>query len=193
MQHQLDIGSMHAASFASDPKHLGFVLRRYHFVARMLHGAKRVLEVGCGDGTGAQIVKQVVDEWIGIDREPVSAGAQWDILSGPFNTEPIDAVYALDVLEHIPLLQEDWAINNMRCHLTRFGICIIGMPSLESQEYASHLSKQYHVNCKAEYELRYTMLRHFHTVFMFGLNDYTLHDGYGPMCHYRFAVCVGGR
>ena len=193
MHTSFDIGSMHAASFATDPKHLGFVLRRYHFVARMLHGAERVLEVGCGDGTGAQIVKQAVDEWIGIDREPSSVGALWDILSGPFNTEPIDAVYALDVLEHIPSLQEDWAITNMRYHLTRFGVCIIGMPSAESQEHASRLSKQHHVNCKTEDELRATMLRHFHAVFMFGLNDYTLHDGYGPMCHYRLAVCVGGR
>ena len=193
MHTSFDIGAMHAESFASDPKHLGFVLRRYHFVARMLRGAECVLEVGCGDGTGAQIVKQVVDEWIGIDREPVSAGKQWDILTGPYETRTLDAVYAIDVLEHISPDQEDRALMNMRTHLRPRGTCIIGMPSAESQLYASALSKQHHVNCKTEHQLQITMRRHFHTVFMFGLNDYTLHDGYGPMCHYRFAVCVGGR
>jgi predicted SAM-dependent methyltransferase len=188
-----DIGAMHAASFVSDPKHLGFVLRRYHFVARMLQGASLVLEVGCGDGTGAQIVKQVVGEWIGIDIDPIGSGVRWDIARGPFWTDPIEAVYALDVLEHIPKDKEDIALSNMRKKLKPFGTCIIGMPSKESQPYASALSKQHHVNCKTEGDLRTTMERHYHAVFMFGLNDYTLHDGYGPMCHYRFAVCVGGR
>jgi hypothetical protein len=184
---------MHAESFASDPKHLGFVLRRYHFVARMLQGASTVLEVGCGDGTGAQIVKPVVEELICIDREPTSTGVQWDILSGPFETDPLDAVYALDVLEHVVPEQEDWALFNMRAHLKSFGKFIIGMPSRESQLHASRLSKLHHVNCKTEQELRSTMEKHFNAVFMFGLNDYTLHDGYGPLCHYRLAVCVGHR
>jgi hypothetical protein len=31
---------------------------------------------------------------------------------------------------------------------------------------------------------------HFSNVFMFGMNDETLHTGYGPMCHYRLAVCT---
>jgi hypothetical protein len=189
----MNLGAMHAASFANDPKHLGFVLRRYHFVARMLQGAGVVLEVGCGDGTGAQIVRPVVSELIGIDREATATGTQWDILDGPFETSPLDAIYALDVLEHIPSEQEDWVLINMREHLKLFGKCIIGMPSYESQPYASLLSKLHHVNCKTEDQLRATMERHFNAVFMFGLNDYTLHDGYGPFCHYRLAVCVGHR
>jgi len=193
LQTSFDIGAMHATSFVSDPKHLGFVLRRYHFVARMLRGAGVVLEVGCGDGTGSQIVRPVVAKLIGIDLEPTKVGVQWNILAGPFDTEPLSAVYALDVLEHIPPEQEDVALSNMRTHLKPFGTCIIGMPSKESQPYASVLSKKHHVNCKTEVELRSTMARHFHAVFMFGLNDYTLHDGFGPLCHYRLAVCVGGR
>src|SRR5712672_4184330 len=41
------LGEMHAASFATDPKHLGFVLARYKHVSRWLVGMDRVLEVGC--------------------------------------------------------------------------------------------------------------------------------------------------
>lgn len=193
MHARLDIGPHHTASFATDPKHLGFVLRRYHFVARMLRGCDRVLEVGCGDGTGAQLVRPVVNHLIGIDRDATSAGAQWDILAGPFKTEMLDAVYALDVLEHIPPEQEDWCLLNMRTYLRPHGIMIIGTPSRESQPHASRLSKLYHVNCKTEDELRGTMQRHFHNVFVFGLNDYTLHDGFGPLCHYRLVLCAGGR
>jgi SAM-dependent methyltransferase len=193
MHDALEIGPMHAASFANDPKHLGFVLRRYHFIARMMHGSDFVLEVGCGDGTGAQLVRPAVSYLLGIDRDPAAAGERWDILRGPYVTAPLDGVYALDVLEHIPPEQEDVALSNMRAHLKPFGKCIIGMPSLESQMHASRLSRVYHCNCKTEDDLRSTMEKHFHAVFMFGLNDYALHDGFGQLCHYRLAVCVGGR
>jgi SAM-dependent methyltransferase len=190
----LDLGSMHAASFRDDAKHVGFVLRRYHFVARMLQGAGRVLEVGCGDGTGAPIVRAAVKEWIGIDRDEDCSGYVWDILYGPYEAaHDLDGVYAIDVLEHIPPDREDWALVNMRSHLKPHGKLIIGMPSRESQMHASSLSRLHHVNTKSEDELVETMGRHFHTVYILGLNDYTLHDGFGPMCHYRFALCSGKR
>lgn len=184
------LGEMHAASFASDPKHLGFVLARYKFVAKMLFGFNHVLEVGCGDGTGAHIVRRYVDRWAGIDRE-----TGHDIVREPYGDrlDQWDAVYALDVLEHIKLEDEYRAIQNMRHYLSNNGVCIIGMPSLESQKYASELSVIHHVNCKTEDELRDTMEQHFHNVFMFGMNDETLHVGFGPMCHYRLALCTGPR
>lgn len=39
-----------------DPKRLLFMLARYKFVARMLSGKQKVLEVGCGAAFGARIV-----------------------------------------------------------------------------------------------------------------------------------------
>ena len=183
----MHLGSMHAASFATDPKHLGFVLARYKFVAKMLVDRAHVLEVGCGDGTGANVVRSHVGRLEGIDIERGQ-----DIIERPYGDDgdPWDAVYALDVLEHIAPEHEFRALSNMRKHLVPYGICIIGMPSLESQTYASTLSKQHHVNCKTEAELRASMDRHFHAVLMFGMNDETLHTGYLPMAHYLFAVCV---
>lgn len=189
----IHLGQMHAASFATDAKHLGFVLARYHFVSRMLRGAKFVLEVGCGDGTGAQIVKQSVEHLIGIDRDPTSAGEQWDILRGPFASVELDAVYALDVLEHIDPVHEDCALRNMRAHLKPHGTMIIGMPSYESQPYASELSRRYHVNCKTGQQMFETLGRHFHNIFLFGMQDMTLHTGFDQMCHYRLALCTGAR
>jgi hypothetical protein len=34
------------------------------------------------------------------------------------------------------------------------------------------------------------MLRHWKHVFIFGMNDETLHTGFGPMCHYIIAMGV---
>jgi cyclopropane fatty-acyl-phospholipid synthase-like methyltransferase len=184
------LGAMHAASFATDPKHLGFVLARYKFVGKMLTGYGHVLEVGCGDGTGANIVRRYVDRWEGIDIE-----TGYDIVEAPYGDalDPWDAVYALDVLEHIAPEYEYRALFNMRQHLKPHGVCIIGMPSLESQRWASELSLRHHVNTKTEGNLHDTMKQHFHNVFMFGMNDEVLHTGFGPMCHYRLAMGVGRR
>ena len=191
------LGTMHAHSFATDPKHLCFVLARYHFVARMLAGAKSVLEVGCGDCTGAHVVKPVVGFWRGLDANPAMARPNevWtaDVLAGPVPTcagGPWRAVYSLDVLEHIAPENEDRFFENINASLNPGGTCIIGMPSLESQPYASEESRKHHVNCKTEDGLRKTLKRHYENVFLFGLNDCTLHTGFGPLCHYRLAVCL---
>ncbi len=196
----IELGAMHAPSFAVDPKHLAFVLARYHTVARLLHGAGLVLEVGCGDGTGAPIVRDAVDFLFGVDKLdqliPHSRFQRYDMLEGPFRPpNPSqywwDAVYALDVLEHVAPECEDVFLENICKSLWVNGTLIIGTPSLESQAYASQKSIDEHVNCKTEEDLRETLRRHFHCVYMFGMNDTTLHTGYGPMCHYRLAICTG--
>ena len=63
------------------------------------------------------------------------------MLSGPVEG-PFDGVYPLDVLEHIRPEDEDVFIRNMIAPLTEHGVLILGMPSIESQAYASRLSKQ---------------------------------------------------
>jgi hypothetical protein len=71
------------------------------------------------------------------------------------------------------------------------GAVIIGMPSLESQEFASPASKAGHINCKTEPELRALMEEHFDNVFMFAMNDEVVHTGYASMAHYRLALACG--
>jgi predicted SAM-dependent methyltransferase len=115
-----------------------------------------------------------------------------DMLSGPFASE-FDGIYALDVLEHIAPGREDLFLRNMTASLAQTGAMIIGMPSLESQVYASPLSKEGHVNCKTMPDLKDTMRRYFHNVFMFSMNDEVVHTGYHKMAHYLFALCCGKR
>jgi SAM-dependent methyltransferase len=201
----IQLGAMHSASFRDDPKHLAFVLARYHFVARMLHGVQSVLEVGCGDTTGAVVVQSAVGYLLGIDKgDDLLPQArridfmhqdilEYPVVSPSMGKDGWGAVYALDVLEHIALKDENRFFANINATLDPNGTVIVGSPSLESQPHASELSKLHHVNCKTEEGLRATLQKHYHNVFLFGMNDSTLHTGFGPMCHYRLGVCCGAK
>ena len=214
-QHHLDLrdrqglnrlGLRANATWHLDPKRLGIVLARYKFVAKMLTGKKRVLEVGVGDGWASRVVKQEVETLVGIDFDPVfvrdavaAMEPEWqfecrvhDMLSAPIEGD-FDAAYALDVLEHIPAADEDVFLRNMAASLKPPGVIIVGMPSLESQAYASPGSKAGHVNCKSAPDLRRVMLRHFHEVFVFSMNDEVVHTGFHALAHYLFAIGVARR
>ena|SRR5213593_1995359 len=194
------------AAWHADPKRLGIVLSRYKFVAKMLSGKTRVLEVGVGDAWASRVVKQEVGTLVGIDIDPVFvddaiAGMEdpWgfecrvhDMLAGPM-TPPFDAAYALDVIEHIRPADEDRFITNISQSLVAPGVAIFGLPSLESQTYASVPSKAGHVNCKSAPDLKGVMLRHFHDVFIFSMNDEIVHTGFYALAHYLLALCVGKR
>ena len=194
------------AAWHADPKRLGIVLARYKFVAKMLSGRKRVLEVGCGDAWASRVVRQEVESLVGIDFDPVfvedaRAGMQapWefevavhDILERPV-APPFEAAYALDVLEHIPPGDEGRFVSNIADSLVAPGVAIFGLPSLESQPYASPLSKEGHVNCKSAPDLKQLMLHDFHDVFIFSMNDEVVHTGFYALAHYLFALCVGRR
>lgn len=55
---ELKMGPWTSWSMMNDARHMAFVLSRYKFVAKMLEGRKRVMEVGCGDAFGLPIVAQ---------------------------------------------------------------------------------------------------------------------------------------
>ena len=183
-----------------DPKRLAFTTARYLFVGKLLEGRKSVLEVGCGDAFMSRVVRQhlspeatlqVVDvnrKYIGSAKENNPKDGRWrvypgdwDILASPLSG--FDAVYCLDLFEHI--LDEDRLLSNLaKCA----SVCVIGTPSLESQVYASEISKLEHVNCKTKAQLRESMERHFKQVFMFGMTDTVIHNG--PAASYLFALGV---
>jgi cyclopropane fatty-acyl-phospholipid synthase-like methyltransferase len=102
-----------------------------------------------------------------------------------------DAIYSLDVLEHIHPDNEVRFVTHMLQSLDEHGVMIVGMPSLESQAYASPQSKSGHVNCKSGDDLKTLLKRYFHNVFLFSMNDETVHTGFYPMAHYLIALCCG--
>ncbi|HEX4606714.1 MAG TPA: class I SAM-dependent methyltransferase [Urbifossiella sp.] len=201
-------GYMSNQTWKDDPRRLVFLLSRYKFVAKMLGGKARVVEVGCADAFGARLVMQEGCTVTATDFDPVfidDAAARmrsdgWacqalvhDILSGPVPPADYDAAYSLDVFEHITPDREDDYVGNIARSLTRTGVALIGSPSLQSQAYASAGSKAGHVNCKDGKEYQRVMLRHFDNAFLFSMNDEVVHTGFHPMAHYLFALCVGPR
>lgn len=201
------LGLMINEAWQQDPKRLLFVLARYKFVAKMLSGKHRVLEVGCADAFGTRIVQQEVQHVTAIDFDQIFINdvvermdrhwqfnvATHDIIKdGPVKGE-FDAAYSLDVIEHISPNDEPAFISNIAASLTNDGAFIVGTPSLESQQYASPQSREGHVNCKRGKELEQLMRRYFCNVFMFSMNDELVHTGFFPMAHYLFAVCCGKR
>jgi 2-polyprenyl-3-methyl-5-hydroxy-6-metoxy-1,4-benzoquinol methylase len=105
-----------------------------------------------------------------------------------------DGIYALDVIEHISPANEERFLDNISKSLIDVGgIVIIGTPSLESQMYASPISRAGHVNCYSGVELRRRMSKWFHVVLMFSMNDEVVHTGFDKMANYLFAVCCEKR
>jgi cyclopropane fatty-acyl-phospholipid synthase-like methyltransferase len=197
------LGLMNNLTWHEDPRRLLFTLARYKFVSKMLSGRRSVLEVGCGDAFCSRVVLQEVEKLTVTDVDPVLIAdvearmvEQWkmtarvhDMLSGPF-AGTFDAAYSLDVLEHIPQSREDDFLHNVKASLTEHGVLIIGMPSLESQPYASPDSRAGHINCKTGSDLKKLMERHFHNVFLFSMNDEVVHTGYSKMAHYLITVAT---
>lgn len=201
-----NLGIMVNESWNQDPKRTLFTLARYKFVAKMLAGKKQVLEIGCADAFGTRIVQQHVELVTAIDFDPVfieDAKARYnsywpaeylvhDILAGP-PPGMYDAAFCLDVLEHIDPNSEQLFLQNAKQSLTENSVFIAGMPSLESQSYASPQSKAGHVNCKSGKDFKHLMEQHFHNVFLFSMNDEVVHTGFSPMAHYLIVLCCGKR
>jgi hypothetical protein len=199
------LGPMTGWSYQRDPKHLGFVLAHYKFVAAMLSGCPRVAEIGPADGFPSHVVKQAVGQLDLFDFDPVwvaecerrhpGRAKLWDITDGPLwkvsDGKFYDAVFACDVIEHIWPENEPRAMRNICDSLTDNGVFIFGCPSLESQQYASAIAKAGHVNCKTGDRLKADALAYFRNVFLFCMNDEALYVGKPQMARYLFALCTG--
>jgi SAM-dependent methyltransferase len=196
------LGLMSNQVWHDDPKRLLFVLSRYKFVAKMFGGMNSVLEIGCADAFATRVVRQEVKHLTAVDFDPVFVKDaiarmdekwQFDCQVHNILEKPVeglfDGAYALDVLEHIHQEDEQRCLSNIVQSLSEQGVLIIGMPSIQSQAYASAASKEGHVNCKDQKELKELMSRFFHNVFIFSMNDEVVHTGFYSMAHYLFALC----
>ncbi|HXZ03148.1 MAG TPA: class I SAM-dependent methyltransferase [Stellaceae bacterium] len=198
------LGLMAGWAWHDDPRHLLFTLSRYKFVAKMVAGRERVLEVGCADGFATRLVAQTAKSVVGVDFDPqfiadaTERGSdRWpieyrvhDMLAGPL-PEIFDAAFTLDVIEHIPPQHEEIFLANICASLTEGGVLIVGTPSLESQQFSSPQSKEGHVNCKSATDLQVLLSKYFANVFMFSMNDEVVHTGFHKMAHYLMALCCG--
>ena len=198
------LGLMTNQVWYDDPRRLTFLLARYKFVAKMFSGRTNVGEVGCGDAFGTRVVLQEVPNVTVYDFDPIFIedikarhDARWplkaefhDIVKSSLPRKH-DALFSLDVIEHIDPSDEDRYLSHLCESLTEDGLLIIGSPSLESQTYASPLSKEGHINCKTSEQLKVLLEKYFTHVFMYSMNDEVVHTGFARMAHYLFALCTG--
>jgi len=201
------LGPHTSQAWRADPRRFPIVLARYKVVAKLLAGKQSALEVGCGDGFNARIVLQSVPHVHGIDADPFSV--EWaannaraeglnatfavaDAAAGPLPGS-YDAVYSLDVIEHVPSDDEERFVDNIVAPLGPEGVCIIGTPNITAHVYASPMSREGHINLKSADALRASLARRFANVFVFSMNDEVLHLGFAPMAHYLLAVATGLR
>jgi len=188
----------------TDPKHLAFLFSRYKFCSKLLSGKKEVLEIGCGDACGSPIVAHAVEKVNCTDWEPLLMDdnkkrlkdfkninfSLLDITESPFNRK-CDAVFSLDVIEHIKPDMEHNFFENICKSLKDDGLCIIGTPNIEAHKYASLGSREAHVNLKSYTDFQKILSKYFKNGFIFSMNDEVVHTGFYPLAHYLIAVGIG--
>jgi len=201
----VELGPWTSYSFLHDPKHIGFVLARYKFCAKMLEGMGRVLEVGCGDAFGTAVVAQHVKEVLAIEPDARHVAGNKERMGQIKNIEfrqgtiqslklpkgSFDGAYSIDVIEHLDKHLNSPFVAAQARTLKKDGACIIGTPNVTANAYASQRSRVQHINLHSQKSLKTLMEKYFKRVFLFGMNDEVLHTGYAPMCHYMFGMGVG--
>ena len=210
---EIKVSKYSSSSFAIDPSHWLFRLARYKHCSRLLEGSSNVLEIGSGDCLFSTMVAKKVENLLCIEEHPdlckyaaeniptIFNNIEICNLSFPDDLEKIsstkcnkpqefDGIFCLDVFEHIPPSKSNDFLNGVKKLLSNHGVYIAGIPSLEAQQYASPGSKVGHVNCMSKDTYKQFLKNHFHNVFIFSINDETLHTGFGPMSQYLLALCT---
>lgn len=201
---EISLGPWTSYSLINDPKHLSFVLARYKFVAKMLQGKDLVVEVGCGDGFGIPIIANAVKNLLCIDWDERNiegckrrlkhiknvSYAKVDLNKTHLKISA-DAMFSIDVIEHLEPQLENTFLNNMCRMLTDESVMITGTPNITSNEYATERSRIQHINLKSMEDLKILTEQRFKYCFLFGMNDEVLHTGYNPMCHYIWSIGAG--
>ena len=203
-EYEIKLGRATAQAYVNDPKMIAFIAARYKFVSKMLVGAPLVIEIGCGDAFGAPIVAQTVKKLIctDIDDETLMLNRAnhcerkniefhyYDFRIMPWQL-PVNAIYLVDVIEHIFPEEEEKFMENIYASLTPTGILIVGTPNKNAEQYASKHSIEGHVNLKTQSDLRSLLLPYFSNTFCFSMNDEVVHTGFAPMANYNWVMGVG--
>ena len=185
-----------------------FILARYKFALKMMANRQnlKILDLGCNDGLGDLMIWQdcQCDQVVGVDFD--EDAIQWanenlkqeglSFIQGDFMGIDVfpqggDCVVSLDVIEHIPVEQEDMYFQTVCRNLKDDGFAVIGTPNVTMVPYSSPWNKIAHINNYDQKRLYDAMSRYFENVFIFGMNDEVLHVGMYPMTCYIMALGCG--
>lgn len=201
------LGPVNAATWLRDPRHMGFMLARYKFAAKMMRRCTSIIEVGCGEGLGTlMLIRDTDARVLGVDfdeaqiayarqhLEPHGEG-RLSFLCGDA-TEPgritgtFDGLLCLDVIEHVDPKEERRFLQTCVLNLQPGAVAIFGTPNIASDAFASPPSRAGHINLFSPERFAATLEEHFHRVFPFSMNDEMVHTGYAKMAHYLLALCI---
>tara|TARA_Y100001935_G_C17311792_1_gene517219 strand:- start:29944 stop:30633 length:690 start_codon:yes stop_codon:yes gene_type:complete len=200
------LGPYTTQAYMDDPSCLAFITSRYKFCSRILSGMENVVEIGCGDGFGGAIVAQKVKKLTCTDinlnllndnkkRMNHLKNVEYkyhDYRDSPLKNK-VDAIYFIDVIEHIFKNEEELFLKNVFESINPNGVCLIGTPNIKSERYASKYSKEAHINLKSFDDLKHIGDKYFTNSFLFGMNDEVVHTGFPNMSHFLWLLCVNPR
>jgi len=202
------MGPINAETWLRDPKHMGFMLSRYKFAAKMMRRCTSILEVGCGEALGTMILvkdtrahvtatdfDEVQIQYAKTHVEPFGEGrlhceVRDFIGSQPLDTDRYEGLLCIDVIEHIHPEDERAFLDHITAALKPGGVALFGTPNILSDAFASPPSRAGHVNLFDGDRLTETLERYFSQVFLFSMNDEIIHTGFTKMAHYLMALCV---
>ena len=138
--------------FENSPRRALYSMSYYKFAAKLIGGAKRVLDIGCGEGLGTWLLAKECGYARGVDLDEDAIGVarrNWDderiaFECVDFLTEDPgtwNAITNFDVIEHILPEHAEAFLSRIVAGLAHDGIAVVGTPSLEGQRYASEISR----------------------------------------------------
>jgi 2-polyprenyl-3-methyl-5-hydroxy-6-metoxy-1,4-benzoquinol methylase len=201
------MGPINAETWLRDPKHMGFMLARYKFAAKMMRRCKQILEVGCGEGLGGLVlVRDTGADYLGLDLDPaqiayaqeqVAPHAQGrmtfacaDLAEQAAGAGRFDGLVCIDVIEHVDPRNEAAFLDHCAAALRPGALALFGTPNIATDAFASPPSRAGHVNLFDATRFDAALAARFAHVFLFSMNDEVVHTGFYPMAHYYLALCV---
>jgi 2-polyprenyl-3-methyl-5-hydroxy-6-metoxy-1,4-benzoquinol methylase len=193
------------SQFLADPLSILFRLARYKFAYRQLRGHERVIDVGCGDGTGTYLLRQGCRQVIGISTDPdwfvpelrARQDDDFQLLQADVfeyaDSESFDVAVCLDVIEHLPPEQGPRLLDRIARLLTADGRLFLGTPSASTAQWRNKLSRRDHQHEYSRVELQALLDERFGQVIFFSMNDEIVHTGFDPLAWYLIFVAAGPR
>ena len=153
---------------------------RYHFASRFIGPAARVLDLGCGCGYGSgHLVEAPGRLIVGLDRSREATGygqghyassclrfVRGDATAIPMRSETVDAVVAMEMIEHIDdakgVLAESWRV------LKPSGLLLVSTPNKLVTGNVDKPSNPFHVREYTPEEFRSLLAGVFREVSLYG-------------------------
>lgn len=194
-------GSYYSYQFRNTPRHILFTLSRYKFALNLLGKNKEILELGCNEGLGSYFLHEFAKRVHGVDFDADAiTWAQENFSKDTLTFQHdnflgkkygnYDAIVSYDVIEHIYPRNESLFLKTLQANLKKNGVCFIGTPNLTAEKFSNPELAGAHINLFSGDRLKKLLEGAFHNVFLFSVNDETVHTGYTPMAHYLLALCT---